>query len=779
MIEKGLIQRTGLSNPVPVDQGGFAASVTPPSNPTAVSKWLSSSISKIQAPSSPAERYPFMLNGQEQTVWIYNGNYYDLYTGGGTASLSLISCPITADPTAASIFFATISGSTLTVSEPSGTSSIPSPDAAGPIQVGMMLQSGTGALIQAFGTGGTTGTGGVGTYSLSASPGTVPNPIALCTNYWTRPVPCIGVGFGGVSGTVAHSGVYQEGTTLYCYFVATSTGGGFTNQHTYVATADITAPTVWTAQSTEVLGPQGTGVNGNVNVFKSGSTYYMFQECEFSTVNPVEGTTIAWQVVLATCSTPTGTFTVTISPLQSLRPGPNGSASNATIYQEGNTFVCYYHGTAWGRVGPTDLFRATNTNLATDTWVITNNGAPMMRRKHRYEVDQLADPSLVTTATGTNYLFYEACDNRSGGSGFNLMIAPLMPTIYQYDGAVWKTAESGFDCPEWVNNDRILWNAVINPAIDPPTTYFGAWTPTANTSSVTGGGLVSEGNQNDFITYDIQGLAPGTYTATYLYQSNSSGGVITSFLEDGGDGFPYQLSNTYNLLNNTELLTTGWSALNVTVATTVATTDSNGGLNAFIITATATGADRLTQPYVFATVGLPYTAAVKIKSGTADSYIALVQSGAVTAYATITSGGVVAVSGTNATASATLLNNGWYLLWINQLASSTTVTVAVGPQDNTGLSSGYPACTSGKTHYAYQPQLQQSSAVGQYAPVALATADTYSASPVNNVKFYLTFTILGIETYRRKLKLLMATKNGSSSAYGLNISGISMQRISR
>lgn len=759
------------------------ATLTPPASPVDGQTWLSNNLKHLRMPKGRGKRAHIRTNGQEQNVFISGDYWYNLFTSGSTV-LELMRAPVTADITKSSVFYGTISGSILTITEPTN---LQSPDLGSPVMAGMTLCRGSGAwaTIQPFGTGGTTGKGGAGTYALSAAPGDVVLPTRLEANFWSKPTPVIGGGAGGVTPNVSHSGVYREGDTLYCYYVAQATTGTWVAQNTYVSTADIADPFTWTPVTTAVLGIMGTGsANGNVSVVKSGSTYYMFQEAIGSTVNPAEGLTNAWQVYLATASSPTGPFTLSIGPLRSLMPGPNGTASHLRVIEtdDDGTFIALYHGNTNGRAFPTLGYRATTTDLSTDSWTILDNGQPFARiGGHPYEADQIADIEFCRSPTGVGYLFYSACNN--GRPEFHIMCAPLVPSAMQFDGVSWVPSESHDDSEDTYQHPLSMWQ----PNHLLPSAEYGAWTRQA-ISGAAAGGLVSGSASGEYVTYDLTGLKRGTYALDMLVCTGSANGIIDVNLGDGAGLFNFQLTTFRNRLLNSTLLTgSGWNQTNVSApaaASGITSPDGSVGTG-WLITANTTGACRLNQNYPTIATGDPITVVAYLKPGTAGSYLAIVQSG-VLAYVAVDADGTVRTSGptgysyTVGAADA----NGWRRVSLSASSANTTgIYIAVGPQNNTGLNSGYPACgTSGLTMYAYLPKLALASEDDGYdIPTygSLGTIDTYSASGVQNVKRSLVFDVFNEDGRRRALRVRSAAKNGSSSGYKMEILGLSLRRLTK
>ncbi len=145
---------------------------------------------------------------------------------------------------------------------------------------------------------------------------------------WSSATTCIGGGNGGESGTVGHSYVYIEGSTLYCYYIQLS------SKNIMVATANITTPTTWGNNATIFTGvPGGGSSNGNCCVVKANGVYYLYQESLWGNSFPTEGTTNSWQIACLQSTTPTGTFTLVPSPIQT--SGGLGTITGGSGYTNG------------------------------------------------------------------------------------------------------------------------------------------------------------------------------------------------------------------------------------------------------------------------------------------------------------------------------------------------------------------------------------------------------------------------------------------------------------
>lgn len=504
--------------------GNITPTSTPPGSPAFGATWLSSNLAYMRTDPRPLAHVAVVrpsVNAQEPVVWLANNLYNMMFTSSG---LEYTSCPVTSDPLASFNAVASINSATFTVTAVN----------SGTIQPGMIIDAGNnGTSILPYGTNGTTGTGGIGTYQLSVGIGTSSSQ-NRSGSFWSQPVTVIGNGQGGVNDAAAHSNIYIEGSTLYSYFVDTNTNA------VDVATASITTPTVWTYQNQIVSGSGiGSGTtNGNPRVVKNGSIYYLFQEgLNFDTF-PGEGLTDSWQEFECTSSSPLGPFTG-CTELTSLRPGPNASESDMSIVQQNGIWMAYYHSQIWGRVLPSDIYVAANANIAADTWVPGNHRTALLKRTNNYEVDQTADPKLVQSPGGAWYMFYTAGDNTSGGQGFHIMAVPLLPTLMQWDGNEWVPADLGDNNAPPARNAQNIYFQENVPWLSPSgSSSAGTWN--LETATVPGGYLRynSSNAQNDSIQWDTF-LPPGTYALTLNYQTGSTNAVFTIALSDGtNQNFP-------------------------------------------------------------------------------------------------------------------------------------------------------------------------------------------------------------------------------------------------
>lgn len=249
---------------------------------------------------------------------------------------------------------------------------------------------------------------------------------------WTKNAgnPVIGNGAGGWAGNAYHSNVLLDGTTLYCYFSDQSTPTLLR-----VATASASAPTVWTMTGTTYSLQAGATQWGNTFVYKeAGGTYTMMFEQSSSTSS--------WQTGWSTLgSSPTGTQASVTWPIASLQPSAinvTGTASTGWLTKDSTGYIAYYHGGPTGSL-PTQIYRATSTNGT--TWVIDNNGVPILTREAPFDQDQVADPYLIQSSDGVWYLFYEGFDNTTLKS--TIACVPMAPQLSLTDGATKRHVNLG------------------------------------------------------------------------------------------------------------------------------------------------------------------------------------------------------------------------------------------------------------------------------------------------------------------------------------------------
>lgn len=358
---------------------------------------------------------------------------------------------------------------------------------------------------------------------------------------WSVPVAVIGGGAGGFAGSPARSGLLVDGATLYVYFLDMS------NQtDVYVATAALATPTSFTTVGIVRSYVAGSAYTGNIIVVKDGATYRMFLEAVLG-VDYVGGGSIvsgAFVTGLHSSATPTGTFTQDISVLQTLRVGREGkgSASGMWIGKEGATWVAYYHGQAWAPGAPDQLYRATTTNLATDSWTVDSGGSPpFMRRVHRAERDQVSDPFLVQSPGGTWYMTWEGYDNTTAKA--SLFCAALQPALKQWDGNRWQLVEStaGPIANELPDVAPTL-QEVARPWMGADA-LTGSWAYDSIATPV--GSMVRYYNwtvsQNDSAAWDVR-LSPGVWKLRVAGLTDPNCAIVSVEIDGGSGSYPFSAS---------------------------------------------------------------------------------------------------------------------------------------------------------------------------------------------------------------------------------------------
>ena len=224
---------------------------------------------------------------------------------------------------------------------------------------------------------------------------------------WTKTGIVLGGGVGGEAGTAYHSGVYVEGSTLYVYYAAP--GGNLD-----VATASLDTPTALTRVGTVLTMAASGGATitlANPHMVKlAASSYRLYFEGG--------GTLPLWQIGTATGTDPAGAFGAAAFPLAGLavNPGKSTSSNPFVVKELDGTWAMWFHG-AWGEYqrgtgSPTVGYVATSPDgLA---WTVAHDGLPTIRLAHPYEVDQVADLSLL--AVGAERYAFWAANTAYGGS---------------------------------------------------------------------------------------------------------------------------------------------------------------------------------------------------------------------------------------------------------------------------------------------------------------------------------------------------------------------------
>ena len=182
---------------------------------------------------------------------------------------------------------------------------------------------------------------------------------------------------------------------------------------------------------------------GNSCVIKlSDGTYRMFFEHAYNSQS--------WQSGIAECATVNGTYTLKTPTLSTLQPTwfngvSNAGAGGMKVFYENGEYVAFYHAidrrTGGSSQPASDGFMAISTD--TINWVVQNEGNPIIRKAHPYEVEQIADLCPVDLVGGGTHCFWDAWDN-IGGKAY-IMHAQMSPSIMQWSGYEWQPVLRPFD----------------------------------------------------------------------------------------------------------------------------------------------------------------------------------------------------------------------------------------------------------------------------------------------------------------------------------------------
>ena len=362
---------------------------------------------------------------------------------------------------------------------------------------------------------------------------------------WSAETVVIGNSIGGQTGVAKHGFTFFDPSTpgvINQYYVDSS-------NNTDVATATMpgagtTAPT-FTKVGTVLAVQGGNNGQGNMAVLYYSGTYYLWQESLNTTTNPTEGTTHSWQIGVFTSSTSTGTFTVSVATLNSLRSSPNAANGGPFVEIVNGTPVMIYHCQSWGRLVVSDICRATTTlgNLATDNWTLTNGGAgtasnpinPLWaHRAQYYEYDQLADPTIFTGPNGVQYMMYTGAKNTTteGSNWYEQMITPLFPGSTQVDGSYIHNIYGYPGERFWYWNPGIPDSYTNLPLTSVTVSSSGTWS-VVNNSSQNGGVLYTNTSAASSDTSVWRAtLLPGTYKLTVNYATGPGNGIAEFQLDD-------------------------------------------------------------------------------------------------------------------------------------------------------------------------------------------------------------------------------------------------------
>lgn len=204
------------------------------------------------------------------------------------------------------------------------------------------------------------------------------------------------------------SAILYEGSVLYVYY----------NNGTDLSVCSGASPASLGASTTAFTASGTVAQIQNTSVINDGGTYKMMFEGK-------DGSGSLWVMGYATATAAIGPYTTNTFPLPTLQMN-GGSASGPWLTKNGSTYSLWYHASILNGANlPNDIFHATSTDLI--NW--TPELIPKVRRTHRFEVDQAADPFVVTDpGSNVSYLFWDAVDNTSS-AGYIMRSVPQAMTI--------------------------------------------------------------------------------------------------------------------------------------------------------------------------------------------------------------------------------------------------------------------------------------------------------------------------------------------------------------
>lgn len=232
----------------------------------------------------------------------------------------------------------------------------------------------------------------------SCHAGSDPTVAGNWTKYASNPV--YGQGGSGYANGAASTEVILVGTTLYLFTSGSTTPSTGLRSTFRVATSAQSDGLVWATQTSSISFPSGGTLWGNRTVWLEGSSWYLLQEVYNGTI---------WQIYYYTSSDGlTWSIGNSGNALTTLQVHAGGMYGGPYLVRQGATYVLYYHAAPGSGVTPTDIYRATSTDRV--TWTISPAGAVLTHTGATFEVDQVADPGVLTAGT-VAYLFYDGIDN--------------------------------------------------------------------------------------------------------------------------------------------------------------------------------------------------------------------------------------------------------------------------------------------------------------------------------------------------------------------------------
>jgi len=240
------------------------------------------------------------------------------------------------------------------------------------------------------------------------------------TKYASNPV----VGLGAVvADPVALPEVYKLAGIYYMSAVSDPFTVG--NAMLFLSSADGLA---WSTRAGSISLPSGKDLWGNRVVWHDGSQYQMLAEAGLAASPP-------WEIYRYTSANGlTWSIANSGNALTSLQvatggmyggPSLAGYAGQLLPGAGGKIHLWYHASPSPSSSLPTNIYHATADPSDLDTWTKTS-GAVLTHAASGFEVDQVADPSIVMYG-GTAYLFYDGDDNTAEAAAIGVATAPLEP----------------------------------------------------------------------------------------------------------------------------------------------------------------------------------------------------------------------------------------------------------------------------------------------------------------------------------------------------------------
>jgi predicted GH43/DUF377 family glycosyl hydrolase len=204
--------------------------------------------------------------------------------------------------------------------------------------------------------------------------------------------PVVGFGNGGVDGVACRNYVYKHGGTYYMLF---ADGLGANGESIYLATS--ADGIVWNAEPDPVLRPGTWDVSLATTCF-----WYEKDRSRWVVLYDSMNRNLVWETGLAT-GIDLRSLEKHPEPLRTLQVAAGGMYGGCSVHREGDIYRMWYHAAPNAGNLPTDIYEATSTDLV--NWQRVRND-PVLRRAAWYEVDQVADASVVGTR-----LYYSGNDN--------------------------------------------------------------------------------------------------------------------------------------------------------------------------------------------------------------------------------------------------------------------------------------------------------------------------------------------------------------------------------